>query len=391
MEVNNMDNKWITATFFGVSLLVLLILENRALFIGAISSYIIIKRPRYTAFWLLSIILCAIGISVFMKTDSSLGRLLVYKISTSIFRDNWLYGCGLGQFGQVYLIEQAKYFSQPGFDIKELLLADNTVYAFNDWYQLVCETGLLGILSILLFCYAIYRLDTFFENRQFFWKKVFFLTILISALFTHLFEKQYILLFMAIIFFSMILKKCDSTQNIILLKLVFKIILFWFGVNGFHSIYIESRLKESIQLSNSGQFYRSNILLDELRRDGNCSSDCVFFYSRNCARLGRTDEAIQALEKLALRETNSLYHSLLADLYSARNDYVMAEKNLLLAINMVPNRFEERYKLLELYQKKHDSINSIKVASSIIELPVKVNSDRIQFIKQYSNQILNTY
>src|SRR5438105_10003409 len=76
------------------------------------------------------------------KSNSSQGRLFIYKIACKILRDNFISGIGWGKFGIVYNQYQAAYFEAGHYTIKELLLADNIRYAYNDYLQLVIETGM---------------------------------------------------------------------------------------------------------------------------------------------------------------------------------------------------------------------------------------------------------
>lgn len=382
------DNKW-TFIFFIVNILVFSLFGNRSIFVGSILSYFIIKRSKHKIFWLSLAIICTLGLTFFVKEDSSLGRVFVYKISFSIFKNNWLYGCGLGEFGRVYLQEQAKYFSLNSFDLKELLLADNTIYAFNDWFQFICETGVVGIISVSIFCYSLYCMHIIFDNIRFFWPKVIFLAILISAFFTHVFENQFIVLFLLTIFFSVIYNDTPFSKRLLHVRFLLAAALIWGLCKEIKSFYLNSQLEEAINLSNSGQFYRSNLLLDNLRKNNNCNYECLFFYSRNSAKIGEVDNALKIMINLTKHRSSSLYYSLLADLYIEKDNLMEAERNLIHAIHMVPNRFEERHKLLEIYQRKKDTNQVNKVAMAIINLPVKFNSDRIEFIKKYSNQILN--
>lgn len=94
----------------------------------------------------------------FIKSDSSLGRVLIYKISIQIFQDNFLLGIGLGNFQEIYLYQQASYFSKEIYTNKELLLADNTHYAFNDYWQFIIEIGIIGFVILGLLFYLLGKL-----------------------------------------------------------------------------------------------------------------------------------------------------------------------------------------------------------------------------------------
>ena len=50
-----------------------------------------------------------------------------------MLKDNWLWGIGHGQFKAKYNEYQAAYFSSHSIDSKEAVLADNSIYAFNDF------------------------------------------------------------------------------------------------------------------------------------------------------------------------------------------------------------------------------------------------------------------
>lgn len=104
----------------------------------------------------------------FVKTDSSLGRIFIYKISSQIHKDNWLNGIGIGKFKTVYMHYQADYFRKGKFTETELLLADNTYFAFNDYYQFIVETGIVGIFLLGIFFLLIFLLikRAVFSDRE---------------------------------------------------------------------------------------------------------------------------------------------------------------------------------------------------------------------------------
>ncbi len=86
---------------------------------------------------------------VLVKRDSSLGRLLIYKISFDILKDNYIKGVGVGNYKILYGKYQIDYFKNGQYSTKELLLADNSVNAFNDYLQFFIETGLIGLGAII--------------------------------------------------------------------------------------------------------------------------------------------------------------------------------------------------------------------------------------------------
>ena len=50
---------------------------------------------------------------LFIKKDSSLGRVFIYKISTNIFHDHWLWGTGFSEFKKPVQSISGKLFFDP--------------------------------------------------------------------------------------------------------------------------------------------------------------------------------------------------------------------------------------------------------------------------------------
>ena len=100
---------------------------------------------------LLTVIAITLFLSFYIKSDSSLGRLLIYKISFKMFLEHPITGIGWGNFQREYNLYQAAFFKSGNYTQKEFLLADNTFYAFNDYWQLIVETGLVGGLCLITF------------------------------------------------------------------------------------------------------------------------------------------------------------------------------------------------------------------------------------------------
>lgn len=82
------------------------------------------------------------------KSNSSAGRLLIYKVSANMLQDNWLFGTGNGRFKVAYNEFQAAYFQSGNIDSREALLADKTYYCFNDFFQVFIENGLAGLVIL---------------------------------------------------------------------------------------------------------------------------------------------------------------------------------------------------------------------------------------------------
>jgi O-antigen ligase len=83
----------------------------------------------------------------YLKKDSADGRLLTWKISLKTAMKHPL-GVGLGNFSGAYGDEQAAYFASGQGSEQEEYVAGNPEYAFNEYLQILVESG---IVSFLLF------------------------------------------------------------------------------------------------------------------------------------------------------------------------------------------------------------------------------------------------
>lgn len=158
----------ILSTYFipFICLLISAIWGSRAFVTGYLISLLFIYCCSYNfkltrRFWQFTALVLSVSVaflSFLVKADSSYGRLFIYKICGRIFKNYWVKGVGLDRFKVTYLYYQANYFKAGNYTSKELLLADNTYYAFNDYFQFILETGLIGAVIISLAFFIVIRL-----------------------------------------------------------------------------------------------------------------------------------------------------------------------------------------------------------------------------------------
>jgi tetratricopeptide (TPR) repeat protein len=118
------------------------------------------RRHRKRSIALLSggLIACtlALGAIYQLKKDSADGRLLMWKISAATIAAHPL-GVGLGGFPAAYAASQATYLASPQASHSEKIVAGAPEYAFNEYLQIGVEQGIAGML-LFLFCigYSLY-------------------------------------------------------------------------------------------------------------------------------------------------------------------------------------------------------------------------------------------
>jgi O-antigen ligase len=86
--------------------------------------------------------------------DTSFGRLLVWKISLEILKENWLFGIGYGNFEQYFLESNAQYYL-----VNNEFFPISTSHPHNELLLWGIEGGILPTLALLLYtAYTLWRI-----------------------------------------------------------------------------------------------------------------------------------------------------------------------------------------------------------------------------------------
>ncbi|MBD1387055.1 O-antigen ligase family protein [Mucilaginibacter rigui] len=373
------------------------LLESRAYFLGFVISFwglLIcnfreIKSKIFYSGLLFIIIVSAI--SFVLKLDSSLGRVLIYKISFNILTDNLFTGVGSGEFKRVYLLYQARYFAQGEYSVKELLLADNTTYVFNDYLQIVIEWGLAGWFIVIGYFYLLVKIIQngmkSYAFQEFLYSTCFVtvITLSVAALFTPVYYKFPCLLLFLIalswLFWHTYKAYLPPVLKYCLILTVLIGLLFTDGSQHMFKYRKYQVFDNSIDLAKSGFKTEALTGLKSIYSDLEHDGYYLSIYGRQLANAGQIADAIPILRQSLNEVSNSENYLALADCYFALQQYSNAETNYLKAISMVPNRFRPRFNLFNLY-KQTGQINKEKLTGrEILALPIKIPSPFINFIK----------
>ncbi|MBE9599541.1 O-antigen ligase family protein [Pedobacter sp. MC2016-24] len=334
----------------------------------------------------------------FFKSDSSSGRLLIYKVSVDMLNDKLLIGHGSGMFKSTYLIHQAKYFSSVGYTQKELLLADNTHYAFNDYYQFLIDYGLLSISIVLLMSFYLIRigLRKILESNVgllYMLSLAAIIIIMTAAAFNHIFEKPVYQSVFLLGIFLVLKAHLRSGYPVGFLSTVYiilqcGIICFAFNYQVFHYSHYQKN-KEAHELYSSGFLNKSLTMLQDIYPTYKTDSFYLEFYGRVLLRSGQHLKALKMLEQAALIAPNSELLKTIGDCYCQLRDLIRSEKYYKLAIDMVPNRFGSRYALFNFYILTNQNSAALKTGVEILNLPVKVPSQRVEIILKSVSEKMN--
>jgi tetratricopeptide (TPR) repeat protein len=106
------------------------------------------KKTVWFSTGILVLLLSAASAGIYsLKKDSADGRMLTWKVSLQVIARH-PFGVGLGNFPGAYGEEQAAYFASENASETEEYVAGNPEYGFNEYLQILTESG---IVSFLLF------------------------------------------------------------------------------------------------------------------------------------------------------------------------------------------------------------------------------------------------
>lgn len=323
------------------------------------------------------------------KSDSTFGRLLIYKISWKIFSEN-LGGIGAGNFSVKYGLYQANYFQAGSFTKKEFLLADNVFFAFNDYWQFIIERGIFGAFLLFSFMLLIIVMIKRKLNQHLishFSRLIILLFFVVcsAACFTHVFEKRILLIFAGTVVFWIFI-----TDSVVGIKAVYERILIVVFILGFSiSQYFTDivnfknykKLSHAKELSSASYVLESQKLYEEIYPS---MENDIDFLKAYCNDMKEQDDRKRTLfvyeHLLELRTDYRLYFEY-AKICEHLNLEDKAEKFYLRAMYMVPNRFLTRLELFNFYIKNRQFNKAKKLGEFTVNMPIKVPSVKIDEIR----------
>lgn len=334
------------------------------------------------------------------KPGSTSGRLHIYSVSLQILKDNWVTGVGIGKFKAVFNEYQASYFMQHDIDSKRALLADNTFYAFNDYLQLVGETGIVGF--ILLACFAILmikRISGLLKHNQnnpiLIGTLAVFISLSVSALFSYPFQVMPIQLTALaclgiILFFPLKLVAANRSAQILTpgIRSLYFIICAFFIYHSMCYIQTKSRERKAFQFSITGKKRDALELYKKLATHYPAYGYNKYLYAEHCYYMNETERADSALAEAQKTYTDNKVYSLKARINVEKGNLKDAEQCFLKAIYMVPNRMASRYDIAQFYMENKDTAKALQWAYSIKNMPVKVPSEKTNWMLSRTDELI---
>lgn len=382
-----MKTSWRVKIIYGLGVLISLVLlfvgNSRAAWLGFVvaGGYLLwkqIKKIRKSTFWLFTLILVGLIVSVSVctwhKSDSALGRMLIWKISGKMCLEKPL-GLGIDGFRQEYMEYQKQYFEKGGSD-KEKMLADDNSFVFNELLKVLVEQGILGLIFIFLLVYYIFRGNEIPESGLLQILRGGLLTWMVFSFFSYpssIFQaKAIFVLFLGML--SSLNKKVwkSSWKRLVLLGLTITLIM---GVRESYSY------RKAVKVWNIC-FRNREIPTKNVYTSLSPLMNTPYFLSNASLFLNEKKE-FELAETIARRGV-SLYHSYgcyieLGIALEKQGEFLLAEKSWIEAENLIPNRFKPLYLQMEMWIKKGDEKQSMELANRLSTKKIKVLSPELLY------------
>lgn len=324
--------------------------------------------------------------AIILKKESANGRMLIWKVTTTMISDHLITGVGYDRFQAEYMNYQATYLAKYASE-REKLLADNIYYAFNDLLQTTAELGIGGLI-IILWLISACCFTQIKGNCYGYIAKATLLAYLATCLFYY--PHQVLALKMLLVLSLALLAKTPASLSGFSRTIRFNkgilitgvLILFLCGATGLFGLkkleYAYTDWKKASEAYQSENYSRSlacfNKALPYLKNNG----DFLSQLGKTYAIADSSDQAAFYLQKSKLYLSNTIIETTMGDIYKAAGKYAEAEKHYQTALNMVPNKFYTEYLLLRLYTDSHDPAKACQKASDILHKPVKIFSTALQ-------------
>lgn len=321
----------------------------------------------------------------FHKYQSSMGRLLILKISINKIKNYFILGTGLGGIQKNYLIWQEEYFTSKVSSLNERIIADNVYFVYNDYLKSLIEGGFIGFLIFSIPLFYIFKNS---KNNQ---VSNCFLRILVIfytlSFFTNI-GNTYIGSFFYFYSVSKITpNKLNFNFNNIALKNTIILIAVIFIFFTFKQLYLNYKWSDALKK----YFNKNEIALNDMDKIYPYMSDnasFLFNYGSILAISNKNEKALEVLFKANLLMKRSNLYDNIGGVYFQQKNYIESIKYFKKSSFMVPNRFYPLGMILKCQIKLNQDFNACRTANLILKKPIKIQSPTIESIVAYSDDYI---
>lgn len=339
---------------------------------------------------------CAIAGVYGMKRDSADGRLLMWKVTGKAIAGQPLAGTGLGGFPAAYAEAQGEYFATGTATGQEKQVAGCPEYSFNEYLQIGLEQGIGGLIVFVLWLGSMGYYGI--RNRQ---HGAVGGVLALAVFAVSSYPLQLPSFWMILVFLGAICVTKDGTQarssalsvssaypiTIISLLSLASVCLFILQ-KGQYEVYKRWGRMQTVYNNKAYESVSEDYkdLHDKLKH----KPEFLFEEAQCLSKTGRYAEAIRVLERAKRLSGDPMIRYMIAKNRQATGDYREAERELLHAIGILPERLYPYYLLAKLYAEPafYQADKFRAAAGAVLTKEPKVESSAIREMRTEIKKIL---
>lgn len=339
---------------------------------------------------------CAIAGVYGMKRDSADGRLLMWKVTGKAIAGQPLAGTGLGGFPAAYAEAQGEYFATGTATGQEKQVAGCPEYAFNEYLQIGLEQGIGGLIVFVLWLGSMGYYGI--RNRQ---HGAVGGVLALAVFAVSSYPLQLPSFWMILVFLGAICVTKDGTQagssalpvssaypiTIISLLSLASVCLFILQ-KGQYEVYKRWGRMQTVYNNKAYESVSEDYkdLHDKLKH----KPEFLFEEAQCLSKTGRYAEAIRVLERAKRLSGDPMIRYMIAKNRQATGDYREAERELLHAIGILPERLYPYYLLAKLYAEPafYQADKFRAAAGAVLTKEPKVESSAIREMRTEIKKIV---
>lgn len=387
---------------FSLGVLVILLSYNRASIFALLVScvYILIKNKilKISAYKIVLILLLLFCFSViFIKSNSTYGRLFIWKICFEYLYPTFLFGKGISSFTEIYNRSQGIYFENNRANIGEIQIADFVVYPYNDILLILIEIGVIGIIFLGIIVRNILSKQEYihYNKEKMIGIQATCFAIGIFAMFSYVVNILPILLYI-FIGLAIISSKQKQRFNIgisnrVSMNISYVMLFLFCGMFIFNIyVYMNYKTLKQIICSRIEDIELVKMQFENTRFIWLVDPALQYKYAYSLYISEKYEDAECVLVDLVKKLPLPTVYELLGKTCIQLGKIDKAEQMLEKGINIVPNRFKLKYELFKLYRSYNFFVKARKMAVTIKYSPVKIPSSEIYLYKSEVSRYLDS-
>jgi O-antigen polymerase len=412
---------YISVVVLVITLIVLTLTQARTSWLAAILAVILVVNYKYniwkkaisilnTGFKKIAFSVIILGLALLLgkvlfsfKEGSSSGRLFIWEVTLNMVKDDPLLGKGVSTYPVEHNVYQAAYFQKSGLENDYTWLADNVTYAFNEYFEIAAETGMLGLLLFLFILFAAlfkYKAgaNSHDGNRGIqTLTSITLITILFSGLFSYPLHSSPVLL----LFFVLLGIKSSSkipyrsfnlSKNTIrIFGLLLTAVAIWFLTFQYSRQSALKVWKEAAVFAQNGKYRPAFEKYESIYPILSYNPHFLYNYGSELSLAKQYKKSISVLHQAEKQLNDADLYTYLANSYEGIGNIEKAEYYYKYINWLIPHRIYPKYRLVYLYAKNKQMDKALVLASEIVNQKVKIESNTTEQIKGEMKQFIHNY